>query len=249
MPIAEINLIPNEELPKHLTPVKEVMNIKIPDVIDGVPNRNGFIWVLSGSGGSGKTSLMLNFFKRKELYRNKFHNVYYICPMSSFLSVEKHPFSDHSKVFHELTVGLLEGIYQELCQKKESDEEQEYSCIIIDDLASSLKENDIQKQLNKMLIKARHISCSFIFTLQSYYYFPKILRKQITNITIFKPKNVEEFNTIAHELMSMNRDDAQILHNYVFDEPYTHLDIDTVDTKYYKNFNFLSIINKSDLKK
>ena len=249
MPIAEINLIPNEELPKHLTPVKEVMNIKIPDVIDGVPNRNGFIWVLSGSGGSGKTSLMLNFFKRKELYRNKFHNVYYICPMSSFLSVEKHPFSDHSKVYHELTVGLLEGIYKELCQKKESDEEQEYSCIIIDDLASSLKENDIQKQLNKMLIKARHISCAFIFTLQSYYYFPKMLRKQITNITIFKPKNVEEFNTIAHELMSMNRDDAQILHNYVFDEPYTHLDIDTVDTKYYKNFNFLSIINKSDLKK
>jgi hypothetical protein len=102
MPIAEINLIPNEELPKHLTPVKEVMNIKIPDVIDGVPNRNGFIWVLTGSGGSGKTSLMLNFFKRKELYRNKFHNVYYICPMSSFLSVEKHPFDGHEKVYHEL---------------------------------------------------------------------------------------------------------------------------------------------------
>ena len=241
MPIAEINLIPNEELPKHLTPVKEVMNIKIPDVIDGVPNRNGFIWVLTGSGGSGKTSLMLNFFKRKELYRNKFHNVYYICPMSSFLSVEKHPFQDHSKVFHELTVGLLEGIYQELCQKKESDEDQEYSCIIIDDMASSLKENDIAKQLNKMLIKTRHISCAFVFTLQSYYYFPKILRKQITNITIFKPKNVEEWNSISKELLNMNKEDALVLYNYVYNEPYTHLDLDTVDNKVYKNFNLLEI--------
>ena len=248
MPIAEINLIPNEELPKHLTPIKEVMNIKIPDVIDGVPNRNGFIWVLSGSGGSGKTSLMLNFFKRKELYRNKFHNVYYICPMSSFLSVEKHPFSDHSKVFHELTVGLLEGIYQELCQKKESDEEQEYSCIIIDDMASSLKENDIAKQLNKMLIKARHISCAFIFSLQSYYYVPKILRKQIVFITIFKCKNIEEWNSISKELLNMNKEDALVLYNYVYNEPYTHLDLDTVDNKVYKNFNLLSIINKNDLK-
>jgi len=241
MPIAEINLIPNEDLPKHLTPVKEVMNIRIPDVIDGVPNRNGFIWVLSGSGGSGKTSLMLNFFKRKELYRNKFHNVYYICPMSSFLSVEKHPFDGHSKVYHELTVDLLEGIYKELCAKKEADEDQEYSCVIIDDMASSLKENDIQKQLNKMLIKARHIGCAFIFTLQSYYYYPKILRKQITNITIFKPKNVEEWNSIAKEILNMNKEDALVLYNYVYDAPYTHLDIDTVDNKYYKNFHLLDI--------
>ena len=217
------------------------MNIKIPDVIDGVPNRNGFIWVLTGSGGSGKTSLMLNFFKRKELYRNKFHNVYYICPMSSFLSVEKHPFSDHSRVYHELSVELLESIYKELCAKKESDDEQEYSCIIIDDMASSLKENDIQKQLNKMLIKARHISCAFVFTLQSYYYFPKILRKQITNITIFKCKNIEEWNSISKELLNMNKEDALMLYNYIYDEPYTHLDIDTVDNKVFKDFNLLDI--------
>jgi GTPase SAR1 family protein len=45
------------------------MDIYIPKVIQGVPNRNGFIWVLSGSGGSGKTSLMLNFYRKKELYR------------------------------------------------------------------------------------------------------------------------------------------------------------------------------------
>jgi hypothetical protein len=247
MPIQEIHLIPNENLPKKLTPVKEVMNIKIPDVIDGVPNRNGFIWVLTGSGGSGKTSLMLNFFKRKELYRNKFHNVYYICPMSSFLSVEKHPFDGHDKVYHELTVGLLESIFDELSGKKESEDEPEYSCIIIDDMASTLKENDIQKQLNKMLIKARHINCAFIFTLQSYYYFPKILRKQITNITIFKPKNVEEWNSISKELLNMNKEDALTLYNYVYDEPYTHLDLDTVDNKVYKNFNLLNLISNNSI--
>ena len=241
MGIKDIIQIKNEQLPKTITPIKEVMNIKIPDIIDGIPNRNGFIWVLTGSGGSGKTSLLLNFFKRKEFYRSKFHNIFYICPMSSFLSVQKHPFSSHDKVYHELTVEVLESIYSQLCEMKESNEEQEYNCIIIDDMASSLKENDIQKSLNKMLIKARHLNCAFIFTLQSYFYFPKMLRKQITNITMFKSKNVEEANTIFNELLNMNKDDALILYNYVFDEPYTHLDIDTVDNKVYKNFHLLQI--------
>ena len=64
MTIKDIIEIKNDQLPKKITPVKEVMNIKIPDIIDGIPNRNGFIWVLTGSGGSGKSSLLLNFFKR-----------------------------------------------------------------------------------------------------------------------------------------------------------------------------------------
>ena len=46
--------------------------------------------------------------------------------------------------------------------ESESDDENEiteiqYSCVIIDDLANDLKNNDIQKELNKMLIKARHL--------------------------------------------------------------------------------------------
>lgn len=243
MTIKDIIQIPNNYLPKKIAPIKEVMNIKIPDIISGIPNRNGFIWILTGSGGSGKTSLLLNFFKRKELYRNKFDNIYYICPMSSFLSVQKHPFDGHDKVYHELTVPLLEGIYKELLELKESAEIPEYSCIIIDDMASSLKDNDIQKSLNTMLIKARHINCAFIFTLQSYYYFPKILRKQITNITIFKPKNTEEWNSITKELLNLNKDDGIILHKYIYDEPYNHLDLDTVDSQLYKNFNYLEIIS------
>jgi hypothetical protein len=236
------------------------------------------VYCLTGSGGSGKTSLLLNMMKSPKLYRNKFHNIYYICPISSFLSVEHHPFEKHEKVYHELTVQLLEQIYTELIAKKEAfveyeakqkekrklkgkqkevieDEdnnlseseeeikELEYSLIIIDDMADSLKNNDIQKQLNKMIIKARHIMCSFIIPIQSYYYMPKILRKQLTYITIFKPKNVEEWNSIGKELLNLNKDDSLKLFDYIFDEPYTHLDIDLVNNKCYKNFNQLKLIS------
>ena len=94
-----------------------------------------------------------------------------------------------------------------------------------------------------MLIKARHIRCSFIFTLQSFYLFPKILRKQITYTTIFQCKNIAEWYSITSEMLNYNKDDALKLYNYVFNAPYNHIDLDTVNNKIYKNFNILEIKN------
>ena len=60
---------------------------------------------------------------------------------------------------------------------------------------------------------------------------------------MFKPKNIEEFYSITKELFNMNQDDSLKLYDYVFDVPYSHLDIDTVTNEYYKNFNKLLIEN------
>jgi hypothetical protein len=264
----------------EMKPIEENQEIIIPDIVDpNIPNRNGFISLYTGSGGSGKTSLLLNMITNKNMYRGVFNNIFYICPEASFSSVKNHPFKGHDKVFHELTVDLLEEIYQALQgivtererlkdeqkdkkKKKKGnysafiDEEDiretpgktrkpkpiQYHLVFIDDFANELKNPDIQKQLSKMLIKSRHICCAFIFTLQSYYYFPKIMRKQITNNIIFKPKNVEEFISLARELFNMGGTDALEVFNYCFDKPYNHLDVNTVDNTYYKNFNALELI-------
>jgi hypothetical protein len=240
MPITNIVLHENKELPKNFKPIKEKMDIYIPDIPDGLSRRNGMIYVLTGSGGSGKTSLLLNLFKSRQLYRNKFHTIYYICPTASFCSVEKHPFEKHDKVYHELTIELLNTILNYCTSVKEMGDV-EYTCVIIDDFADTLKNKDIQFFLNKMLIKARHLHCSFIFTLQSYLYFPKMLRKQITYTTIFKTNNAEEWAIISKELLFMNKDDSLTLFDYVFNEPYNHLDIDARENKLYKNFEYLQI--------
>lgn len=268
-----------------MAPIKESQSILIPDIVNpNIPNRNGFITIFSGSGGSGKTSLMLGMFKEKSMYRGKFHHIYYVCPSASFLSVEKHPFEKHDKVFHELTVDLLRSVYddcvaikdraearkekrkkKEIEKKKnhkkqdtydgdvyvsseeEDDEDDEddiqYSCLIIDDFADSLKQKDIQQELSRILIKARHLCLSVIFTLQSYYYMPKILRKQVTNVILFKPKNVEEWASFSKEILKFNKDDALRIYDYVFDVPYNHLDVNTVEGTIYKNFNLLEICN------
>ena len=40
--------------------------------------------------------------------------------------------------------------------------------------------------------------------------------------------------------VNLSKDDALKVFNYVFDEPYNHIDIDLVTNKYYKNFNLLT---------
>ena len=163
----QIEEIKNDKFP-NIQPVKESMDINIPDIEDeNIPRKNGSIIVFTGSGGSGKTSLMLNFFKHNELYKRKFHNVYYICPESSFLSVKDHPFKNHDKVVHELTSQFLEMLYytlegiktatidniekskkkkdkpifddDEKYENEEIDTELKYNCVIFDDMANTLK--------------------------------------------------------------------------------------------------------------
>jgi wyosine [tRNA(Phe)-imidazoG37] synthetase (radical SAM superfamily) len=70
---------------------------------------------------------------------------------------------------------------------------------------------------------------------------PKILRKQITFATIFRPRNSEEWETIRKEILQMKEEDGKKIFDYVFNQPYQHLDIDAFENKIYKNFNLLNI--------
>jgi Tfp pilus assembly pilus retraction ATPase PilT len=63
---------------KKQTPIRERQDINLPDIIDpNISRRNGMVYLLTGSGGSGKSNLLLNMFKDKNMYRGKFHRIYY----------------------------------------------------------------------------------------------------------------------------------------------------------------------------
>jgi ABC-type dipeptide/oligopeptide/nickel transport system ATPase component len=228
-----------------IKPVKEIMSLYIDGINKNIPNRNGFIYALIGSPGSGKSSLLLSLFRSRNYYKNKFNHIYLITPESSFISVKNHPFEKHGKVYHELNSEILDNIYNELAEIKkdclENEFEFEHACIIIDDFASDLKDKELIKSLKQLLIKSRHIGCSFIFTLQAYNLFPLVLRKLLTNISLFKPKNKIELESVRKELINLNEQDTTDLMNYVFDKEYNHLDIDTNNNNLRKNFNLLII--------
>ena len=118
MTITDIIEIKNDKL-KLGAPIKESMLIHIPDVDPSlnIPCRNGFHLLMVGSGGSGKSSLMINLIKGP--YKKRFNNIYYFCPQVSFSSVKKHPFMKQDKIYHDFTVKILLEIYSELEHKKE----------------------------------------------------------------------------------------------------------------------------------
>ena len=228
-----------------MAPIKEIMSVFIPEVNHDIPCRRGFVYGMVGSGGSGKSSLLLSMFKSKAYYRNKFDNLFLFVPEGSYLSVKSHPFKNHEQVMHHLTIDNLLDIYDKLNEIKEecieNNETIETSLIIVDDMANMLKNLDLAMVLNKMIIKSRHLSVCWIFTLQSYNLMNLTIRKQFTNVSIFKPKNNKEWEVIAKELIPMSKNNILALYDYVFDQNYQHLDIDTVNKVYYKNFNELII--------
>ena len=123
MTIIKIDEISNPNKQK-LKPIKEKQDIFIPNIIDkNIPRRNGSIVIFTGSGGSGKTSALLNMFKSKNQYRGKFDNIYYFCPMASFLSIANHPLKKLENIYHDLTIQNLENIYNDLIAKREAYEE------------------------------------------------------------------------------------------------------------------------------
>ena len=136
-------------------PLKEIMDVYIPNIDRNLPSKNGSIYAIIGSPGSGKSNLLFStLFKNNKYYRSKFDNLYLITPESSFLSLQKHPFGSHDKVFHELDSDILEVIFDELLElKKQAIEEErpiEHSCIIIDDFADGLKDKTIIRTLKKL---------------------------------------------------------------------------------------------------
>ena len=72
MTIKSIVEFENKTFPNQ-APVKEKMDIHVPKITaENIPKRNGSIYVLCGSGGSGKTSLLLNMFKQNYYIERNF---------------------------------------------------------------------------------------------------------------------------------------------------------------------------------
>ena len=235
----KITQIENTTLPK-IKKIEEKMSVFIPGINNTIPNRNGNITVMCGPPGSGKTNLLMNMFLDKNFYKQKFNNVYLVSPESSFLSIKNHPFKDHDKVHYELTEELIDGIYDELLSIKKENKKMQYSCLIIDDHAADLKIKPIQSALKRLLVKSRHVSCSVIFTLQSFNLMPLTLRKLVTNLVLFKPKNKLETESL-NEILNLKPDEIHSLLRYAFDEPYSFLSVDTNTNELRKNWNLLEI--------
>ena len=207
---------------------------------------NGFYFTaFIGKPGSGKTSLvvaMLTGKKKKKVFRKCFNNVLLVMPTTSRNSMKNNIFKKHTedKMYDELTYSSITDINNKL---ESYSEEKETTLLILDDVGASLKNNEIQKTLRKIIYNRRHLKVHIIMMIQSFLSVPKEIRKLFNNIFMFKPSKVE-FENLFDELFEQKKDMALDVMKYVFTNPHDYLMLNVDSQRMYKNFD--EIIVKQD---
>lgn len=185
--------------------------------------------LLIGKPGSGKTSTMTSWFQSKKLLKKVYHTIYLFQPSHSTASLKDNIFEDLPNKYDELTFETLND-----CLEKIKNNDSKYcNAIIIDDMTSALKNNDIKKLLKQLIYNRRHLRTSIFFLCQTYLSVEKDLRKLFSNIFIFKV-SIQELNLIFEEHIELNKDDITTIRKCVFDKPYNFLFMNTDSSRIFK---------------
>ena len=208
---------------------------------DMLANLNGFKFtILVGKPASGKTSVLTSWMKtkgKKKIFRKVFDHVLVVMPSSSRNSMKDNVFKNHpeDKMFDELDHPTTTTISNMLL---DASAEKETTLLLIDDVGASLKNNDIQKQLRKILYNRRHLKVHVIMLVQSFLSIPREIRKLVNNVIIFKPSKVE-FITLFDELFETPKDDAMALMRYAFQKPHDFLFLNVDNQRIYQDYDEL----------
>jgi KaiC/GvpD/RAD55 family RecA-like ATPase len=226
-----------------LNPVGEHLNKY--DMLSHLNNYgcNAFI----GKPGSGKTSLVVSFLKGKKdkkIFRKCFNHVLLVMPESSRKSMKKNIFEKHDadKMYEELDSKTINTIYERLL---ESSAENENTLLILDDVGASLKNNDVQQIMRRIIFNRRHLKVQILILLQSYLSCPLTVRKLFTNVFMFKPSK-KEFEVLFDELFEQKKEYALEIMQYAFQEPHDYLMLNVDSQRMFKKFDELIIDNNDD---
>lgn len=191
--------------------------------------------VLCGKSGSGKTSLLISMLTCKNIFKKTFNNLLVYMPKHSRASLKKNIFDenlDSSKLFDALDYKNLSIGYEMIKLYSENDES---TLLILDDCGSFLKDYSNNQLLLDICNNRRHYHCTIICLVQVYNSIPLNIRKGINDIIIFYRPNINEINNIFQELLEEHdKDKIKEIFDYIFDEKYNYMVLDTDTQRVYK---------------
>lgn len=193
--------------------------------------------LMIGRPASGKTSLLYSFFKSKELFHRIFHNIYLFQPSHSRASMKDNIFEKgipHEQCYEELNYDNLSGVMDTI----KSEDKKYNNCIIFDDMTAYLKNADVKQLLKELIFNRRHLRCSVIFLVQTWYSIEKDIRKLFSNIFCFRVSK-QELSTIMDEVVESKAKYMNDIAKIVFDEPYKYLFINVNTQRLFDGFDEL----------
>ena len=128
-----------------------------------------------------------------------------LMPQNSFNSLKKNPFKQlpPENFYEELNDSTISDIYDRVNGYSQDNEK---TLLFIDDMTADLKRSKQTMDIMKRLIyNRRHLKINIIITAQTYNNIPLDVRKNITNLLLFKPSK-PEFESVFSELLEKKKD-------------------------------------------
>ena len=223
-----------------------------------LPSTYNHMWVITAKPRQGKSTYIMNLISKQNRaspYNKKFDRIFIFSP--SMKTIDDDPFEtipDDQK-FGEMNAENLNAVLQE------AEGSGERILIIADDVVNDIKgDKEVERLLTKMMMNRRHIcgksedgdsaGISMWITTQIFNRLPRPLRASASHYTIFKTTNKKELDTIYDELILLDRPDFKKMLDFVFDEKYNSLYINTdneFDKMYHKNFHLIELGDKNNM--
>jgi len=229
----------NEDL--NLTKTKFKVDGILNDKIDNIPvlrNLNKYnTTILKGTSGQGKTSLLYSFLfnKKPRIYRKIFDDIILVMPYQSRQSLEK-PFDNFLKennIYDDLNINNIDEIIEKIEDNANQDKK---TLLILDDVASVLKNKYISQRLAHLSFNYRHFKLVMLILVQTLRSIPPNIRKNTTNVILFKPKK-SEWESITEEYLEMSKKEANNLFKIAFTDPFDWVLINPSSSKIFKKFD------------
>ena len=209
--------------------------LKYPMIEDAF-STNSFNLII-GRMGQGKTSWITNLVKHD--FRKVFETIILVMPTSSRQSIDNDIFGKNlpeDQLYDDLNVSILDDIYEKL---NENAKEGYNTLLIIDDFQQRLKDPDISKALERIIIKTRHLHVTTFYLVQNFQKVPKNIREIAFNVVVFN-LGKSSLLRIFDELIQMKKEKYEEIINLAFKEPHDFLLINLHRTKnIYRNWDLV----------
>ena len=175
-----------------------------------------------GTSGSGKTSLMYSLLMNTnpKIWKKQFESIIVVMPRASRNSLKNNIFDkylDADSLYDSLSEEAIDIITSMI---ERNAEEGLHTLLILDDVASSLKNAYIAKKLQHLVYAYRHFRLNILMLVQTMKTIPLAIRKNMTNIVIFHKPRLSEWDAIVSEFLELDPKRSEDLYKTVFREKY-----------------------------
>jgi len=222
-----------------LTTVKKSKRQVELDVLPDPKNDRPFLLLISARIASGKSVLLSNLLKKKELYYRYFDKIY-MCT-SNVAEGKIHDdaytgikFKD-KRLYDDFNEEIWNNILEDI--KSDDDFKKNSYLLICDDLGPNFER--IKSNLLKGFLKHRHYRLSIILVSQAIRLFNPKIRNNASHLIAFYTDNKKERGAL-NEITNLDISTFNEVFEYATGDPYCFLYIDLLvpkRVKMYKNFN------------